>query len=223
MTLFIDIATHCAPAVPAELLAAIATVESGLDPLSLRARNGLEAVASAGAGVSALVGQLDAGQDVAIGLMGLDARSLGGEGLSYADAFDACRNLEAAGRIVDQLWKAAERMGLSPSKAERHAVRAYFARSLARLGTAEAYEALVMAHKQRLQNELPRLALKGPAVSGPGLLDRNRAEGTRQSRTVALEGAPRKAAAAIDAAVPAPAWDVYGRVRPAGMVVFSKK
>ena len=157
MVLFVDLAAQCAPQIPADLLGAIASIESGLQPLMVRTSTAREIAGSAGEGVAVAVGRLDAGHDVAIGLMGLDARTLGAAGLSYSEAFDACRNLETAGHVVDGMLKAAEKMGLSPSKAERHVIRAYFQRSLARTETVDAYEARVIAEKQSLGPGLNRL------------------------------------------------------------------
>ena len=230
MALFVDVAAHCAPSVSPDLLAAIASIESGLQPLSAYSATTKDVPVSVGIGVDFIVGQLDAGNDVAIGLMGLDARSLPSDGISYVEAFDACSNLTVAGRILDSIWKAAEKMGLSPSSAERHMLRVYAARSLARKGTPEALAARVLAQKQRLQTELPWLAIKDgagtakpeTATGGPPSVPPFPEVRTTASRRVEL------CASALGRPVPAstesePSWNVYGGERPAGMVVFSKQ
>ena len=219
MVLFIDIAAQFAPQVPAELLAAIASVESGFQPLSVRSKASNDTAHSASVGVAVIVGHLDAGCDVTVGLMGLDARTLAADGLSYAQAFDACRNLEAAGRVIDVLWKAAEKMGMSPSKAERHAIRRYFQRSLARTGTVDAYEARVLIEKLALQAGLSRLELKGAAAqtrtvaahrSAPANDVQREASATKMAEPVAVR------------ALPKPAWDVFGGAPSSGLVAFTK-
>jgi type IV secretion system protein VirB1 len=148
--LFIDLAAQCAPQVPVDLLAAIARVESGIHAWAVRSGEPAEIAKSAGEGVAVTVGRLDQGQDVLVGLMGLDARTLNADGLSYLEAFDACRNLEAAGRVIDRFWQAADKMGVSPSQAERYVIRGYFQHAFARAGSVDTYEARVRAEKQLL-------------------------------------------------------------------------
>jgi type IV secretion system protein VirB1 len=230
VALFIDLAAQCAPSVSPALLAAIATVESGLQPLSAYSATTTDVPVSAGNGVAFVVGQLDAGNDVAIGLMGLDARSLPSEGLSYVEAFDACSNLAVAGRILDAIWKAAEKMGMNPSSAERHTLRVYAARSLARRFTPEVFAERVLLEKQRLLADLPRLGIntgavpaKSETITGEPLV----VPPSTEVRTIAL-GRVELSIRALGRSVPAatvsePIWNVYGGERPAGMMVFSKQ
>ena len=230
VALFIDLAAQCAPSVSPDLLAAIATVECGLQPLSSYSATTKDVPASVGIGVAFVIGQLDAGNDVAIGLMGLDARSLPSEGISYVEAFDACSNLAVAGRILDAIGKAAEKMGMSPSSAERHMLRVYAARSLARKGKPEAFAERVLAEKRRLQVELSRLAINtgtgtaktAAAPDEPPSLQPLPEGRTTASRRVELS------ARALGRSVPAatesePSWNVYGGERLSRMVVFSKQ
>jgi type IV secretion system protein VirB1 len=219
MVLFIDLAAQCAPQVPTELLAAIASVESGFQPLMVRGKVSTDVVRTAGEGVAVVVGRMDAGDDMTVGLMGLDALTLAADGLSYAEAFDACRNVEAAGRVIDSLWKAAEKMGMSPSKAERQAVRGYFQRSVARVGTVDAYEARVMAERSALRAGLPRLTLKGAAGQPKTIATQTSAA----AKDVPREGQPSQSGVPVAVvALEKPAWDVYGGVSSSGLVAFSK-
>ena len=229
VALFIDLAAQCAPSVSPDLLAAIATVECGLQPLSSYSATTKDVPASVGIGVAFVIGQLDAGNDVAIGLMGLDARSLPSEGISYVQAFEACSNLAVAGRILDAIGKAAEKMGLSLSSAERHMLRVYAARSLARKETPDAFAERVLVEKRHLQTDLPRLAINGGVEAKPeGPLGETPnvplpAEvRTTASRRVELS------ARALGRSVPSetvsePSWNVYGGERLSRMVVFSKQ
>ena len=230
MALFIDVAAQCAPSVSADLLAAIATIESGLQPLSAYSATTKDVPASPGIGVAFVIGQLDAGHDVAIGLMGLDARSLPSEGLSYVEAFDTCSNLAVAGRILDAIWQAAKKMGISPSSAERHMLRVYAARSLARRGTPEAFAERVLAEKQRLQADIPRLAINagaGTAKPEPVPGEPSNVPLPTEVRTTASRRVELSASAlgrSVQAATGSePSWNVYGGERPAGMVIFSKQ
>jgi type IV secretion system protein VirB1 len=227
---FIDIAAQCAPSVSPALLAAIATVESGLKPLSAYSATTTDVPVSAGNGVAFVIGQLDAGHDVAIGLTGLDAWALASEGLGYVEAFDACSNLAVAGRILDAIWKAAERMGMNPSSAERHTLRVYAARSLARRFTPEVFAERVLVEKQRLLADLPRLTINTGAVPAKSTAVPSQPTVVSPSTKVrAIAPQPVElSASALGRSVPAatgsePSWNVYGGERPTGMVVFSKQ
>jgi type IV secretion system protein VirB1 len=221
MTLFVDLAAHCAPGLAPDFLAAIASVESGMQPFSVYSEKTREILPSVGAGVAFVVGQLDQGNDVAIGLMGLDARSLSAEGLSYVEAFEPCANLAAAGRVLKAIWVAAEKMGMPPTRAERHVARVYYARSLARVGSSAEYEARVMAEKQRLQGNLPKLAVAGAESAAPKPPAAQKEASPAQpvaARTSGVESSTVEGRSVND-----PSWDVYGGEKPSGMVVFSKK
>jgi len=97
------LAAQCAPAVAPETLLSVAQVESGFDPLAIgvngtprltvAARTRAEAAAKA----SALIAQ---GRSVDLGLAQINSKNLGWLGLSVEAAFDPCRNLAAAARIL---------------------------------------------------------------------------------------------------------------------------
>lgn len=226
MVLFVDLAANCAPQVSAELLVAIASVESGLQPMMVRSKSATELVSSAGEGVAVTVARLDSGDDVSVGLMGLDARKLAAEGLTYAEAFDACRKLAAAGRVIDALLKAAEKMGLTASKAERHAVRAYFERSLAKAGTVGAYEAHVAAERLARRSGLNRLVIKEPG--GQSKVGVNNRIAHSDVLNEVRRDVPREVNAKVSAepvevvASHTLALDNQGSAPPSGLVAFTK-
>jgi type IV secretion system protein VirB1 len=97
------LANQCAPAVAPKTLAAVVRVESGFDPLAigvngstprrLRPKSPPEAVATA----TRLLAQ---GANIDLGLGQINSANLGWLGLSVADAFDPCRNLAAAARVL---------------------------------------------------------------------------------------------------------------------------
>ena len=210
MVLFVDMAGQCAPQVPTDLLAAIATVESGLNPLAVRVGGRTEIVASVGHGVAAIVGEVDAGGNVAVGLMGLDGRTLAAQHVTPIEAFDACRNLEVAGRILDALLKAAETAGLSRNAAERQAIRAYFLKS-GQEGTPEFYEAKVAHERLELQPRLNRLSVLGnPSGHRDG-------QSSKQNPTEAVSD---RHPTLSRASVASPS--AYGSQTAAGLVIFSK-
>lgn len=100
---FPALASQCAPSVHPATLAAIVAQESGFDRLaigvngrpaiSVDADNTAEAIERA----SALIA---AGRSIDLGLGQINSANLDWLGLSVADAFDACKNLAAAARVL---------------------------------------------------------------------------------------------------------------------------
>lgn len=100
---FTELATKCAPSVHPATLAAIVAQESGFDRLAIGvngaptttvdADNTAEAVKRA----SALIA---AGRSVDLGLGQINSANLDWLELSVSDAFDACKNLAAAARVL---------------------------------------------------------------------------------------------------------------------------
>jgi type IV secretion system protein VirB1 len=101
--IILSLAATCAPSVAPPTLLAVARVESGLDPLAIgvngeatrrpRAGTSTEAIREAEALIAG-------GHDVDLGLGQINVRNLPRVGLTIADAFDPCRNLEASARIL---------------------------------------------------------------------------------------------------------------------------
>ena len=107
------LASQCAPSVAPETLLSVVRVESGFDPLVIGvnrpAPNRIhptslpEAVATA----TKLIGS---GANIDLGLSQINSANLASLGLSVADAFEPCRNLQAAGAVLQQAYQ-----GQSPS------------------------------------------------------------------------------------------------------------
>lgn len=97
------LATQCAPSIAPETLLAVVQVESGFEPLAIgvngapRMTATARTAADAAAKASALIAQ---GRSVDLGLAQINSRNLGWLGLSIDEAFDACRNLAAAARVL---------------------------------------------------------------------------------------------------------------------------
>jgi type IV secretion system protein VirB1 len=100
---FLELAAACAPGVAPETLAAIARVESGLDPLIIGINErGAAPVrsatpAEAAARATALIA---AGKSVDLGLMQINSRNLGWLELTVEHAFDPCRSIAAGARVL---------------------------------------------------------------------------------------------------------------------------
>ena len=100
---FLTLATACAPAVAPTTLLAVARVESGLDPLAIGV-NGPVAPSGHARTIDDAVRQAErliaAGHDIDLGLAQINVRNLPRLGLTVADAFDPCRNLQASARLL---------------------------------------------------------------------------------------------------------------------------
>src|SRR5215204_4696608 len=113
---FLPLAQQCAQGAPVEMLAAIAQVESGLNPFAIRlnsARPGSTgmtrqptSLAEATTKAKALVA---AGNDVDVGLMGLPANVLSSSGTTIEQAFDPCASLQIGASRLRLYTKAAEK------------------------------------------------------------------------------------------------------------------
>ena len=109
-----NLAARCAPATPTSALLSIAKVESDLSPLTIGVNGPRRRVvhppsqAEAAATASALIA---AGENVDLGLAQINSRNLGPLGLRIEDAFDPCRNLAGAARILDRAYADALRRG----------------------------------------------------------------------------------------------------------------
>ncbi|NKE48552.1 lytic transglycosylase domain-containing protein [Roseomonas frigidaquae] len=100
---FLELAAACAPGVAPETLAAIARVESGLDPLIIGINErGAAPVRSATPAEAATraTALIEAGKSVDLGLMQINSRNLGWLGLAVEDAFDPCRSIAAGARVL---------------------------------------------------------------------------------------------------------------------------
>jgi type IV secretion system protein VirB1 len=115
-----------------------------------------EAVAEAGRLVAA-------GRDIDLGLGQINVRNLRALGMSVEDAFDPCRNLQAAGRVLaDGYWRGVTRAGPG-QPALRIALSLYNTGHLRR-GFANGYVARVSAAAGRSRSAPPSTA---PVAEAP--------------------------------------------------------
>lgn len=103
LPLFLSLANACAPQVAPETLQAVVHVESAFDALALgvngapHLRVRANTVEEASAAARALIRQ---GRSIDLGLGQINSANLDRLGLSIEAAFDPCRNLAAAGRLL---------------------------------------------------------------------------------------------------------------------------
>lgn len=142
---FAALAARCAPAVHPQTLRALVAHESGFNPLSI-AVNGPRArrvrVASAAEAVAIARKLIAAGESVDLGLGQINSANLEWLGLPLAAAFDPCKNLAAAARVLTDNYVRERRGAPSDQVALDRALSRYNTGS-ARRGIANGYVARV--------------------------------------------------------------------------------
>ena len=168
MATFETLAAKCAASVTLDLLVAIASVESGVQPLAVRDGAVLTRVATAGEGVAFAVGAADQGREPRIGLMGLTERQLRAAGLTLIEGFDGCASLTAAAGIIETARAAAR--GQNIDAADRLAIRAGW-RVDGRFLSVSALEAAILRERTNAsvlaKREIATSTTKPPARSTP--------------------------------------------------------
>lgn len=200
LALFLQLAASCAPHVAPETLAALARTESGFNELALNdntAGRAIQAASTADAVALATDAITVKRHSVDLGLMQINSANLPGLGLSIADAFDGCRSLAAADRVLVAGYAAPAAQG-DPQDALRQALSRYNTGDPAR-GLANGYVARVQASAEVV---VPAIRLRSePATAAQ----------------------PRPAATTASSSSPPPSWDVYRQARTsrsAGALVF---
>ena len=158
--LILSLAQACAPQVAPQTLAAVAYAESRFDPLAIGVNRGPRPArrprdpAEAARTARALIAR---GANLDLGLAQINSDNLGWLGLSVEDAFDPCRNLTAAGRVLQAGYRPA-----SANPADRQvALRA----ALSRYNTGHPERGLRNGYVARVERAAVRLALTTPAPS----------------------------------------------------------
>lgn len=215
MLTFEALALKCAPAIALDLLVAIAAVESSLDPLAVIDGKARTSVQSAGHGVAVVVGAVDQGRMVGIGLAGVSAAYVQAHGVPFAAAFDPCTNLTTAEKALSQAFAAADKRGLIGARAERFVIRSLW-RPDGRFVSDEAYERAVDAERKRADQHAKTL-VKGTNAGKPAALPAT-AEKAPDFRPLAVAG---PVPTAREQRPPAP-WDVFATARGTGVLVFSQ-
>jgi type IV secretion system protein VirB1 len=102
------LASQCAPAVAPETLLSVVRVESGFDPFVIGVNRPTPArihPKSMSQAVTAARRLIASGADIDLGLGQINSANLAPLGLSIADAFDPCRNPQAAGAVLQQAYQ----------------------------------------------------------------------------------------------------------------------
>ena len=229
MPIFEALAMACAPAVSLDLLATIAMVESGVNPLAIRDGTQIALAASSGEGVATAVGAADQGRDPGIGLMGLTAGRLQKAGVSIADGFDPCVSMAAAQTLIKGAHAEADKRGVDQLLWDRVAIRDWW-RPDNRFVSGAAYERAVTAERSKV-DAIAKISLKGrlPAPDSRTVSVSRSAGMVSSSKGNVIEAfqqtpgeAPQRVPALSTPAAEPPKWDVFARAKLSGVVIFSK-
>lgn len=204
----LTLAQRCAPTVAPETMLSVVQVESRFNPLAINvngaadppaARTASEAIQTA----EALIRQ---GRSVDLGLAQINSKNLGWLGMTVADAFDPCRNLAGAARVLEAGYVSAARSA-PQQQALRMAFSAYNTGDHGR-GFTNGYVAKVEAAATQVVPAIGR-AYAAPPTPTP-------AEVARQ---IAAENLGANSAPADP---PPPAWDVFSRTKASPILVFRR-
>jgi type IV secretion system protein VirB1 len=235
---FLALAQQCAQAAPVETLAAIAQIESGLNPFAIRlnsVRPGSPGIARQPTSIAEATAKakvlLAAGNDVDVGLMGLPATVLSNYGTTIEQAFNPCVSLQIAGSRLRLYGQAAEKRGLAKPKADEEAIAAYFGDGDPEVGREAGYLFRILRARAALQRRVATLTISPserplPSRQGGAAEPTDSiAAGSRDpARPAPARLRPEPADPETQAVADAPSWDVYRTVQQRGttLLVFGR-
>ncbi|CAN7646771.1 lytic transglycosylase domain-containing protein [Phenylobacterium sp. LjRoot225] len=207
----LTLAQQCAPTIAPETLLSIVQVESGFNPLALNVNGAADPRPphTKAEAIRTAVALIRQGQNIDLGLAQINSKNLVWLGLSVTDAFDPCRNLAAAAKVLEAGYVSAAQLA-PQQQALRMAFSAYNTGSHAR-GFRNGYVAKVEAAAGKLI----------PAISA-NFCDANatheRPLGVRAALEAAAENLQEPPAPELKAA----SWDVFGRAGGSRVHVFAQ-
>ena len=203
------LAQRCAPSVAPETMLSIVQVESHNNPLAINvngaadpapARTAEQAIRTA----EALIRQ---GRSVDLGLGQINSKNLDWLGMTVADAFDPCRNLAGAAKVLEAGYLSAARQA-PQQQALRMAFSAYNTGDHRR-GFANGYVAKVEAAASRVVPALGGVSPTPPPAPTPAQLAQEIAAENLSGQAPLAEPEP-------------PTWDVFGRTKASPVLVFGR-
>lgn len=217
------LAAQCAPSVAPETLLSVAHTESRFDPLAIGVNGGKNPPPMGTATDAAQTARryIAAGYSVDLGFAQINSANLGWLGLSVEDAFDPCRNLGAAARVLAANYMTASRR-YGGATALGVALSLYNTGNAQR-GYRNGYVGRVYRTAASLVPAITRESISQPPVADASIpmgspLDPTLAHPTETA--LAREGG-LNAAARANPAQPMPArWDVFAASRQSSMMVF---
>lgn len=196
LALFTQLAGSCAPHVAVETLGAVARTESGFDALAVHDNStGKTFKPASREDAIALTTELIVVQrhSVDLGLMQINSLNLPSLGMTVTEAFDPCRSLAAAERILVRGYAAP-----SDSGDEQAALQ----QTLSRYNTGDPARGVANGYVRRVQASAEVIV---PAIRVQG----------GSAMTLPAERLERAPVSAQPLPPPPPSWDVYGQARAA--------
>lgn len=218
------LAQECGQPVEVATIAAVASVESGLNPFVIRmnsvGKNGMPrqplTAAEAEMRASALIA---AGHDLDLGLMGISAQAFNGK---FGQAFDACSSIRVFVKIYEPARLEALKKGGSEKNAERIALDSFFGRGDASAGEEAGYSKRVLALKEKLKPQLATLKIAASANPPPNRTGNSDPLPTTNAAVSEPQDEAEKTVAAAAPKSSAPSWDVYKSTRSSSLVIFGE-
>lgn len=222
--------TQCAPEVAPSTLAAIVSVESGGNPYAIGVNRGtrVRQPKSAAEAVVAANGLLARGANIDLGLGQVNSNNLKWLGLSVQAAFDPCRNIAAAARVLTNNYRRAVSLGISSPLGA--ALSAYNTGSMRR-GYGNGYVAkvyrasgaLLLASAVPVNVALPPVQAVQPVIQPPVQLIRVVEASSAAAAPVSVEAVTVEPVASPASPPAPPAWDVFARASAANVFFNGSK
>lgn len=224
---FADLAQTCAPTLAIETIAAVTSIESAFSPLAIRINTGYpltDQPQTKAEAIELATMLVEQGQNLDLGLGGLNSSELRRLGLTVSDAFEPCLNIKATATLLNNYYQLAINAGASASNAEVAMLRSYYGQGDASIGQMVGYERRIAEEKKRLAPKLRSLILRegrGQPLPTRELTVAN----TETSDTAIKRPAPTASAGSLwIATMPAAQqWDVFDPGRKSSVLVFSNQ
>lgn len=212
---FVDLARDCAPQLEVSVLAAIVSLQSDFRPFAIGINSDHPLASQPQSKPEAIeIATILAaeGLNLDLGLAGVNISHLARLGISLADAFDPCVNLQVSAQLLTEFRALAVQRGSRDPDGDM--LFAFRVRASAQSGTADDYEQEVMAEAQRLRPILGSIALaaRAPEISV------QLADSPSTSGNPALVQTQPIALAEQEAG---PNWDVFHAGQKASVLVFT--
>lgn len=210
----IALSQRCAPQVAPETLAAVARVESRFNPYAIGV-NGSSRLAqqprSKDEAIRIATRLLARGENIDLGIGQINSSNMEWLGLSVADAFDPCKNLAAAGRVLTTNYRSVA----ATAPTQQHALRV----ALSMYNTGSQTRGFRNGYVRKVEDAAHLLA--GGSAGRPPIINIERAP-LQADADPTLARVDEVAAAALEAqAAPEVAhWDVFGRAAGGAVTVF---
>lgn len=197
LAIVLALSTQCAPGVSPDTMAAVAHAESRFDPLAIGVNRGTPVRQPRTAEEAARTAHrlIASGASIDLGLAQINSGNLAWLGLSVEAAFDPCRNLAAAARLLRGGFRPAS---TTPGDRQR-ALRV----ALSRYNTGDPERGLRNGYVARVEASAARLGLVAGSFPVSAVVTPARPGADAQTTPAAV---PVRAE-------PGPAWDVFAQHR----------